>query len=285
LKPSPFVHHLVRSIDEAVAALAAWAPEGGRILAGGQSLVPMMAFRLAQPTHLIDINRIPGISNPAIDDNTLVIPAGVRHAAFHRPMIGGKLGALLAQVVAHIAHGPIRNRGTFCGSIANADPSAEWGVVLTALDGLAIARDTAGRRMIEAADFYQGIMTTALREAEMLTAIHLPILPHDTRFGFSEHSRRAGDYAQAMTLATWQLQDGRISHARVAVGGVEPCPRRLAAVEALLEGREPGPALLETAADAAAAAIAPMTDGQISASLRRNLLRAVTRGALRQAAA
>lgn len=285
MKPSAFVHHPVRSTLEAVTALSALSGDGGRILAGGQSLVPMMAFRLAQPAHLIDINRIPGISTPYVEGNWLVIPAGVRHAAFHAPAANGPLGMLLSYVVRHIAHGPIRARGTFCGSIANADPSAEWGVVLMALGGVVVAQSVAGMRRIAAGDFWQGIMTTALRDDEMLTEIHLPLLTADTRTGFCEHSRRAGDYAQAMTLATWRLRDGRITEARVAVGGVEPCPRRLVEVEQSLEGRLLAPETFAQAAEIAASSIMPMEDGQISASLRRNLLRAVTRRALSQAGA
>jgi carbon-monoxide dehydrogenase medium subunit len=285
LKPSEFVHHPVGSIGEAVAALAEFAPVGGRILAGGQSLVPMMAFRLAQPAHLIDINRIAGLGTVAVTGDTLSIPAAVRHARFHRPVVDGPLGALLSLVVRHIAHAPIRNRGTFCGSIANADPSAEWGTVLVALDGVVMARNATAERSIPATEFHQGVMTTALQEDEMLTAVRLPLLPQNTRFGFSEHSRRAGDYAQAMTLVTWQMQGGAIIRARFAVGGVEPFPRRLATVEAMLEGATPGPSLFRDAIEAAAHAVVPMEDGQLSASLRRNLLRATTRRALTQAAA
>ena len=284
MKPSPFSHHPVRSIDEAVAALGALAPEGGRILAGGQSLVPMMAFRLAQPGHLIDINRIPGIDLPRWEGSDLIIPAGVRHAVFERPA-GGALGSLLGMVVRHIAHRPIRNRGTFCGSVANADPSAEWGVVLVALAGEVIARGQAGTRAIPAGAFHQGIMTTALREDEMLVEVRLPGLPEATRMGFAEHSRRAGDYAQAMALVTWQLRDGRISGPRLAIGGVEPCPRRLEAVEQALEGGVPGTALFRDLVALAADVVEPMEDGQVSAALRRDLLRAVTRRALLQAAA
>lgn len=284
MKPSRFVHHPVRSVAEAVAALAALAPEGGRILAGGQSLVPMMAFRLAQPAHLIDINRIPGLDRPQRRDGQLIIPACVRHAAFHQGA-DDALGLLLARVVRHIAHAPIRNRGTFCGSVAHADPSAEWPVVMTALDGVAVAQSEAGSRAIAAADFFEGVMTTALRPDEMLTEIRLPEPPAGTRMGFSEHSRRAGDFAQAMTLASFRLQNGLIAEARVAIGGVEPVPRRLAAVERLLTGAAPGPALWRDAADCASACVTPMEDGQTSPALRRDLLRATTRRALAEAAA
>ena len=283
MKPSRFEHHPVGSVEEAVSALASLSAQGGRILAGGQSLVPMMAFRLAQPAHLIDINRIAGLDRMRRQDGMLVIPACVRHAAFQR---GGAtvLERLLARVVRHIAHAPIRNRGTFCGSVAHADPSAEWPVVMTALDGVAVARSASGVREIPAAAFFEGVMTTALRSDEMLAEIRLPEI-EGASFGFCEHSRRAGDYAQAMTLAVWRLREGRIAEARVAVGGVEPVPRRLAGVEALLVGAVPSASLLRDAAELAAAAVTPMEDGQISASLRRDLVRATTRRALTEAGA
>lgn len=265
-----------------MATLAAVAPDGGRILAGGQSLVPMMAFRLAQPTHLVDINGIDGIDRVVHDEGGLRIPAGVRHTAFHR--LPGPLGVMLAAVARHIAHLPIRTRGTFCGSLANADPSAEWCVVLAALDGTVTARSTAGERVITAPELFRGIMTTALREDEMLVEARLPLPAPGTRLGFDECSRRAGDYAQSMTLAAYRVVDGRIAGARVAVGGVEAHPRRLREAEAALDGELPGPEAFARAADAAAVAIDPMADHQAPASLRRDLVRATTRRALLAAA-
>src|SRR5688572_21025859 len=126
MKPAPFEYHAPRTIDEAVAALARVAPEDGRVLAGGQSLVPAMALRLALPAHLVDINGVQGLDRTASEGNELAIGACVRHAAFERPVVDGPLGVLLARVVRHIAHYPIHTRGTFCGSLANADPASEW---------------------------------------------------------------------------------------------------------------------------------------------------------------
>lgn len=281
MKPARFVRHAVRTVDEAVAALAEYAPEGGRILAGGQSLVPMMAFRLAQPAHLIDINGIDGIGAVTIADGTMRIPAGVRHAAFHRAP--GGLGPVLATVARHIAHLPIRTRGTFCGSLANADPASEWCVVMAALDGTVVARSMGGERTIAAAGLFRGVMTTALREDEMLVEARLPV-PPGMRFGFDECSRRAGDYAMAMTFAAFRVVDGRIADARIASGGVEGHPRRLTQAEAALDGAIPGTEAFARAADAAAAAVVPMEDGQVPVALRRDLLRATTRRALAAAA-
>src|SRR5215475_10682376 len=285
MKPAPFRHHAPATVDEAIALLAQFAPQDGRVLAGGQSLVPTMAFRLARPAHLIDINGIAALDRMAVDDGRLVIGACVRHAAFHRPVVDGPLGRLLTAVVRHIAHYPIRSRGTFCGSIANADPASEWCLVAAALGAEMVARSATGTRTIPAQDFFRGIMTTALREDELLIEVRLPILPADTRFGFYEFNRRAGDFALAMALATFRVQHGVIGEPRVAVGGVEAQPRRIAQAEQALAGRTPDRAAFEAAAAAVASAVDPLEDANTSATYRRDLARTVTRRALEQAAA
>ena len=285
MKPAPFQYHAPTTIDEAVRTLAEVAGEDGRVLAGGQSLVPIMAFRLARPGHLVDINGVAMLRRLAVDGDRLSIGACVRHAAFHKPVVDGPLGRLLATVVRHIAHYPIRTRGTFCGSIAHADPASEWCAVAAALDADMIARRAGGTRTIPAQDFFRGIMTTALDEDEILVEVRLPILPADTRFGFYEFNRRAGDFALAMALVTYRVEDGMISAARVAVGGVEPQPRRIAQAEQALAGRPPDRAAFEAAAAAVAAAVDPLDDATTSASYRRDLAQTVTRRALEQAAA
>src|SRR5207244_9836807 len=168
LKPAPFDYHRPATLPETVALLAELAPQDGRVLAGGQSLVPIMAFRLARPAHLIDINRVAGLDRLDVQNGQLRIGARVRHAAFHRPVEDGPLGALLATVVRHIAHYPIRLRGTFCGSLAYADPAAEWGAVAVTLDAELVARGAGGERRLTAHDFFRGAMETALRPDELL---------------------------------------------------------------------------------------------------------------------
>ena len=276
MKAAGFTYHAPRELAEAVALLAEHAPDGGRILAGGQSLAPMMALRLAQPPYLIDINRLPGLDRVTVADGMLRIPACVRHAAFERDICPGPLGPLLRRVAGHVAHWPIRTRGTFCGSIAHADPASEWCLVAIALGGTAVARGPRGVRTIPASALFTGVMQTALADDEMLTEMRLPLLPDGTRWGFHEISRRAGDYAMAAALVTFRQANGRIMDARMAVGGAEPSPRRIPAAEAELmdTGR------FDAAADAAAAAVAPMEDGQVDAAFRRDLVRAATRRAL-----
>jgi carbon-monoxide dehydrogenase medium subunit len=283
MKPAPFQYHAPKTVDEAVALLAELAPADGRVLAGGQSLVPTMAFRLARPAHLVDINGIAELGRAVSADGKLVIGACVRHAAFYRPITEGPLGKLMAQVVRHIAHHPIRTRGTFCGSLANADPASEWCLLAATLGAEMVAQNARGRRVIAAQDFFEGIMTTALAEDELLIEAHLPLLPPDARCGFYEFSRRAGDFAIAMALVTFRLADGRMTEPRVGIGGAEPKPRRLAEAEQKLAGQEPGPKIFAAAAEAAAAAVEAMEDSNYGADYRRDLVRTVTYRALERA--
>jgi len=282
MKPAPFVHHAPKTLDEALTILAEVAPKDGRVLAGGQSLVPIMAFRLAKPAHLVDINGVASLDKIASDGKTLSIGACVRHAAFHKSVVNNPLGQLLSTVVRHIAHYPIRMRGTFCGSLAHADPASEWCLVAASLDAALIAKSTRGERVIAAKDFFTGIMSTTLAENELLAEARLPLLSNDAKFGFNEFSRRAGDFAMAASLVTYRLQGGKMAEVRVGVGGAESFPRRIPEAEAVLNGKMPGDAVFRAAAENAAKAIDPLEDHQTDAEYRRDLVRAVVRRALEQ---
>ncbi len=284
MKPAPFVRHVPKTLDEAVKILAEVAPQDGRVLAGGQSLVPIMAFRLAKPAHLVDINEITGLDKITSDGKTLNIGACARHAAFHKPVIDNPLGRLLSEVTRHIAHYPIRMRGTFCGSLAHADPASEWCLVAATLDASIIVKSLRGERVIAASEYFQGIMSTALKEDELLAEARLPLLAGDAKFGFNEFSRRTGDFAMAASLVTYRLADGFMTGVHVGVGGAEPCPRRIPQAEAVLNGRAPDDAVFRAAAAAAATAIEPLEDHQTSGDYRRELVRAVVRRALEQSA-
>ena len=285
MKPAPFRYHAPTTLADAVAVLAEVAPEDGRVIAGGQSLAPTMAFRLARPAHLVDINGVDGLGRLAAADGALAIGACVRHAAFHRPVVDGPLGRLLSEVVRHIGHYPIRTRGTFCGSLAHADPASEWCLVAATLGATMIAAGTGGVRTIAAEDFFEWTMTTALADCELLTEARLPVLAADTCWGFEEFSRRAGDFAMAMALALYRVEDGAIVDARIGIGGAEGRPRRIAEAEAALAGNAPTPEVFAAAADAAAAAVDPLEDAQTTAAYRRGLVRTMTRRALEGAAA
>jgi carbon-monoxide dehydrogenase medium subunit len=284
MKPAPFVRHVPKTLDEALRILAEVAPDDGRVLAGGQSLVPIMAFRMARPAHLVDINDVAGLDRLEVEAGKLVIGARVRHAAFHRAVTYGPLGALLTQVARHIAHYPIRMRGTFCGSLAHADPASEWCLVAATLDAEIAAKSVKHERVIAAKDFFQGIMSTALSEDELLAEVRLPVLAEGTRFGFNEFSRRAGDFAMSAALVTYRVAGGKICDARVGVGGAEASPRRIEEAEATLNGKTPGDDIFRAAAEAAATAIDPLIDHQTDADYRRDLVRAVVRRALEASA-
>jgi carbon-monoxide dehydrogenase medium subunit len=195
----------------------------------------------------------------------------------------GPLGALLSHVARHIAHYPIRTRGTFCGSVAHADPASEWCLVAATLDATMVAKSTRGERLIAAKDYFEGIMSTALAEDELLAEVRLPVLPADTKCGFNEFNRRAGDFAMSAALVTYRLDNGKIVNARVGVGGAEPFPRRIAEAEATLNDKGPRDAVFRATAEAAADAIDAMEDHLTTAEYRRDLVRAVVRRALEHA--
>jgi carbon-monoxide dehydrogenase medium subunit len=285
MKPAPFRYHAPKTIEEAVAVLAQVAPDDGRVLAGGQSLVPTMAFRLARPRHLVDINGVAGLDRLEVENGKLCIGATVRHAAFERPITEGPLGRLMAEIVRHIAHHPIRTRGTFCGSIAHADPASEWCALAALLDAEMVAVSVRGARVIRAVEFFEGIMTTALKEDEILAEVRLPLLRADVRFGFCEFNRRAGDFAIGMAIAIFRMQGGTIAEARVAVGAIEGAPRRILEAEYAVKARAPSADSFSLAAELVAKRVEPLDDANTSAAYRRDLIRVLVPRALEQAAA
>jgi carbon-monoxide dehydrogenase medium subunit len=280
MKPPPFHYHRPEAADEAIALLAELAPHEGRVLAGGQSLIPAMALRLARPAHLVDINRVAGFGRLEQRDGMLRIGPCVRHAAPWSDAAPGPLGRLLNQVRKHIAHDPIRRRGTFCGSLANADPASEWCLLAATLGAEMVASSVRGSRTIGAAGFFAGIMATALAPDELLAEVRLPVLPTDTYVGFYEFSRRAGDFAQVMALAGFRLRDGVIAAPLVGLGAVEDRPRRLPEVEAVLTGQPPSVALFARAAASIRSLLLPLDPDPY----RLDLAEAAVRRALADAA-
>lgn len=282
MKSSSFTYHAPASVPDALDLLETLADEDPRIIAGGQSLVPMMAFRMAQPGHLIDINGIDALTKLTVADDELQIGALVRHAQFESPVVEGPLGKLLSKVMHHIAHAPIRTRGTFCGSLAHADPASEWCLTAVTLGAKVEAQSKRGTRIVSADDLLAGLMSTTLDSDEIIVGARIPLLSEQTRFGFYEFSRRPGDYAMAMSLVVVETDNGRIANARIGVGGAEDRPRRIEAAEAALNGKEPGSEIFTAAAEAAAMAIEPMEDIQATTEYRRDLVRVVIRRALEQ---
>jgi aerobic carbon-monoxide dehydrogenase medium subunit len=282
VKPVSFRYFAPRTVDDALDLLATHGEEG-KILAGGQSLVPVMNFRLARPASLIDINRIDALDYVREDGGELRIGALARHARFEAPVAGGALSAFLPEVARHIGHLPIRSRGTFCGSIAHADPASEWCLLAATLDAELVIVSRRGQRSVRPNEYFVGELTTTLEPDELLTEIRLPLLDDGWRTGFAEFSRRAGDYALAMCAAFLRFEDDRIVEARIGVGGATDRPLRIAAAEAALIGTVGGPGILREVGNIAAETIEPLEDIQASAAFRRDLVRAMVKRALDQA--
>lgn len=284
MKSASFTYHRPTGLDEALHLLAEYAEDDGRVLAGGQTLTPMMALRIAYPGHLIDINGIQELACTRVDGRVFVIRALARHKDFHKPVAPGPLGNLMAEVSRHIAHYPIRVRGTFCGSLANADPSSEWCLLSATLGATMVLQSKdQGQRRVPIDEYFLGPMVTAIEPDEMLVEVHLPLLLEDEHFGFYEFNRRAGDFALGSCLVTMRLKDGVIGDVRIGVGGIEEHPRRIAEAEAVLIGKQPSVALYREAADAAVQVVDALDDPQTPADYRRDLAGVVVRRALEAA--
>jgi aerobic carbon-monoxide dehydrogenase medium subunit len=282
MKPAPFEYFAPRTLDEALSLLASHDGEG-RVLAGGQSLVPAMNFRLATPEAVIDLNRIDGHDGVRVEGDELSIGMLARHADLEHVELDDGLGDLLSATARFVGHLPIRVRGTFAGSLAHADPAAEWSMLALALDAAIVATSVRGQRRIGAADFFEGPFTTALAPDEIITEVRLPMLG---RAGYSviEKSRTAGDFALVAALATVRVEDGAVGEARIALAGVEGRPVRPVEAETELAGAPVTSENLDAAARLAADAVDPISDTSCSAEYRRHLVRVLTRRALEQAA-
>jgi carbon-monoxide dehydrogenase medium subunit len=263
MKPAPFDYLRATSVTEAVRALAD-ADGDGKIIAGGQSLVPVLALRLATPALLVDVNRVPGLATIAVAGSTVRVGALVRHAR----LVEQSDHPLLAEAAGWIGHTAIRSRGTCGGSIAHADPAAELPVVAVALAATVHVAGPAGTRDCAAGDFFVGPLTTTLADDEMITGVDLPV---PSRWGFAELSRRHGDFG-LVTVVVAEVE----GHWRIAVGGVGGVPCRPAAAEALLAGGAPPQAV----ADAVEADIEPTGDLHGSAAYRRAMAAEFTRRAV-----
>ena len=283
MKPARFSYFAPTSVGGAVELLST--QEDPKILAGGQSLVPAMNFRLARPATLVDVNGIPGLDGVEQSNGTVRIGALVRHRRFEDPPVAGPLGALLGQMAHSVGHLPIRVRGTFGGSLAHADPAAEWCLLVTTLDGVIVVEGPGGSRRIPSASFFQTIFTTDLAADEMVVSVEIPDLGDGHRVGFSEFSRRAGDFALVMAAAVVELDgDGTVVDARIGLGGAADRPVRTPDGESVVLGRRLESDVIEQAAAAAAGSAKTLGDIHGSADYRRDLVRVMTKRALTQAA-
>jgi carbon-monoxide dehydrogenase medium subunit len=286
VKPAPFDYLRPVSLDEALGALAA---HGGaaKPLAGGQSLVPAMNFRVAQPAVLVDLNRVPGLDAIETTSEGLRVGAMVRHRTLETSPLVSAAAPLVTATMPHIAHLPIRTRGTLGGSLAHADPAAELPAVMLALDAVIGVAGASGRRTVAAAEFFTGLYATTLDPTELVTGVTIPALPANAGWAFEEVARRHGDFALAGAAAVVALDaTGAIGHVRIALFGVHD--RALVAASAMqaLAGQAPTPAAIAAAAAAAAANDAdPATDIHASAAFRRHLTGVVVRRVLQRAVA
>jgi carbon-monoxide dehydrogenase medium subunit len=281
LKPPKFDYHAPRSVDEAVALLARYGGEA-KPLAGGQSLVPLLNFRLARPAALIDLNRIPALAGIREVDGHVVFGAMTRQRTVEfSPIVARKI-PLLTEATRWVGHLPIRSRGTIGGSIAHADPSAEYPAVLAALEGSVVARGAKGERELTATALFETYLTTALAPDELLTEVRLPVMRPGAGWAFEEFARRHGDFAiVGIAAAVWR--DGGRWRARLAAAGAGPVPQRLRDAEDIIAHDGMGEASVEAAAERAAELVRPDADLHASAEYRRNLTRILTARALRKA--
>jgi CO/xanthine dehydrogenase FAD-binding subunit len=279
MKPPLFDYVVPASIDTAVAALA---DAGGdaKVLAGGQSLVPMLNFRLLRPSILVDINRIPGLAFIEETADSIRIGALTRHFQLETSPVVARHFPVLSCAMTHVAHLAIRNRGTIGGSLSHADPAAELPLLAMLLDAELNVAAPSGKRAIPTRDFFLDALTVDLGSADIVTAIVLPKLPPNTGWGFEEVARRHGDFALAAVAATLTLSSGVIEEARLALTGVGPTPLRVPDAEALLIGHALDAELISRIVNAVSDAITPETDLHASSDYRRHLAGVLTRRAL-----
>jgi carbon-monoxide dehydrogenase medium subunit len=284
MKPAAFDYHAPNTVDEVVSLLD---QHGGdaRLLAGGQTLVPMMNFRLARPAIVVDLNRAPELAYIKDEKDVVRIGAMTRQRAVEFSPVVIRDVPVLQAAIRMVGHLPTRSRGTIGGSIANADAAAEIPMVLQALGGDVSVRGPNGERSIAAADLIEGAMITSLAEDEVLTEVRFPKMAKDARFAVEEFSRRHGDFAIAAVTVILEIDNGVCTSARIATAGVSACSRRLTAAEDVLQGRTVDAAAIAAAADAAAAAIEPLDDRNAGADYRRHLTRVLTGRVLQRAAA
>jgi aerobic carbon-monoxide dehydrogenase medium subunit len=282
VKPAKFEYHAPASVDEALLLLQRYDGEA-RVLAGGQSLVPMMNFRLATPAAIIDLNRIARLAYVAEEAEVIRIGAMTRQRRLEAdPVVAARL-LLLREALRWVGHLPTRSRGTIGGSLAHADPSAEIPMVLQALEGEIVARGPQGERRVAAQDLFRAALTTSLDPLEIITEVRFPAMPSRAGYGVEEFARRKGDFAIA-AIAVMLVRDGeRCTKARLAAAGVGQTSIRLSDAETVLEQQGLGEAAISLAAEKAAAQVDPSSDLNGSAEYRRHLTGVLMRRAVLKA--
>ena len=281
MKLSPVRYAAPTSVEEAVALLATC---DAKIISGGQSLMPIMAFRLASPELLVDLKKIKGLGDIVLDSEGLHLGAKVKWIEIETDVRLKTAHPLLTKAIEHVAHYQIRNRGTVGGSLAHADPASEMPAIAACCDAVISVVGSGGLRKINAADFFVGALQTRLEPDEIIVKILLPPWPATRRWGFQEFSRRRGDFALAGIAAYFDVEpDGRATNAHIAVFGASDHQRRLTGAEAELNGKKPTADTFAAAARAAAAEVDPPSDIHAPADYRRALVETLTGRALADA--
>ncbi|MBI4493051.1 MAG: xanthine dehydrogenase family protein subunit M [Chloroflexi bacterium] len=285
MKPPRFEYYDPASLDEALALLAQHGDEA-KLLAGGQSLVPLLNLRLARPRVLVDLNPLDELAYVRAENGHLAIGALTRQRDLELSEVARARCPLLAEALRLVGHPTIRNRGTVGGNLAHADPASELPAVALALEAEFVARSSRGERRVPARAFFVHALTTALAADEALVEVRIPALPAGAGWAFVELARRHGDYAIAGAAAALTLDaSGRIAWARLSLCGVGPVPIRPLEAERLLPGRQPGPDLWRAVGEAAAEASDPASDLQATADYRRAMVEVYVARALERAAA
>jgi len=282
MKLSPVDYEAPGTVAEALDLLAEHQDEAS-VLAGGQSLIPLLALRLAQPAVLIDINGVQGLSGVSLTDGWVTIGATTREYMAEESATIAELVPLLAAALPLIGHEAIRSRGTVGGSLAHADPAAELPAVARALNAEFVVRGPSGERVVPAADWFEGYLTTSRQADELLTEVRFLAARPGTGTSFQEVARRHGDFAMVGLATSVTLNVGTITDARLAFAGVSDVPARATAAEELLEGERPTAELFDEAARVAAADIDPPSDLHGSAEYRKKVAAALVRRGLREA--
>ena len=280
MKPAPFEYVDPRSVDEVVEQLGRHGDEA-KVLAGGQSLLPMLNLRLARPSLIVDLNRVAGLDTITEREGTLCVGALVRQRALERWAIAS--APLLATALRLVGHTAIRTRGTVAGSVAHADPSAELPALLLCLDGAVVARSRRGEREIAARDLFQGPLMTCLRPDEVVVQTRWRLPAQTDGWGLHEMARRHGDFALVGAVAVLTLARGVIARARIALFGAGLVPLRAEASERVLVGQRPGSAVIEEAARAVVQGLDPLSDLHAPAAYRLSVARTLTSRALNDA--
>lgn len=280
--PAPFEYHAPRTVDEALGLLDELG-EDAKILAGGQSLIPLLKLRFASPGHLVDINKISGLDYLEERDGTLRVGPLFRHKSAERSSLLASRYHVMADAAPQIADPIIRNRGTVAGSVAHADPSGDWGTVFLALDADLVLRSKSGSRTVKARDFFSGPFSTALQPTELLSEIRIPAAKPQTGGSYLKLERKVGDFATVAVAVHLQMEDGKVGSAGIGLTAVGPQNIKAERAEAALRGARLDDAKIREAAALAAEAAEPKADHRGSVEYKRNLVRVFTERGIKRA--